>query len=78
MERSIFLRFYPNLPINIRRDIVLDIEELGGPISWEVAYREIQADTERGKKILKKLIDLSFIPSTDEELQNFLGKIKND
>ena len=74
MKRSIFLRFYPNLPLNIRREVVLDMKDLGGPITWEVAYREIQADTKKGKDILRKLIELSFIPTTEKELEDFIGK----
>jgi len=35
----------------------------GGPITWEVAYREINADTKLGEKILEKLVDLKFIPT---------------
>lgn len=63
-----FFKFYANLPLNLRRDIVLDLgQENGGPITWEVAYREIDGDTERGKIILQKLIELKFIPSDEEE-----------
>jgi hypothetical protein len=58
-----FFKFYANLPMNIRKEIVLDLgEDYGGPITWEVAYREINADTELGKKILDKLVELEFIP----------------
>jgi len=61
--KNIFFKFYANLPINIRKEIVLDLgEDKGGPITWEVAYREINADTELGKKILEKLVELKFIP----------------
>lgn len=49
--------------MNLRREIVLDLgPDSGGPITWEVAYREIDANTELGKKILEKLIELKFIP----------------
>ena len=49
--------------MNLRKEIVLDLgSDQGGPITWEVAYREINADTELGKTILKKLIELKFIP----------------
>ncbi len=59
-----FFKFYANLPLNLRKEIVLDLgAEQGGPITWEVAYREINADTELSKKILDKLVDLKFIPS---------------
>jgi hypothetical protein len=59
-----FFKFYANLPLNLRKEIVLDLgENQSGPITWEVAYREINASTELGKKILEKLIELKFIPT---------------
>lgn len=62
-----FFKFYANLPMNLRKEIVLDLgENQGGPITWEVAYREINADTELGKKILEKLIELKFVPVDDK------------
>jgi len=61
MHRDDFFRFYANLPLNIRREVVLDLKERG-PITWEVAYLEIKADSDLGKKILQKLIELKFIP----------------
>jgi len=36
-----------------------------GPITWEVAYREIQVNSELGEEILHKLIELKFIPIED-------------
>ena len=62
-ERSNFLRFYANLPMNIRHEVVLDLQKRGGPITWEVAYREINANTELGRDILSKLIELNFLPN---------------
>lgn len=61
MSRDAFFRHYANLPINIRREVILTLDP-EGPITWEVAYREIKDDTDLGKKILQKLIDLKFIP----------------
>ncbi|MEK7522204.1 MAG: hypothetical protein AAB569_01365 [Patescibacteria group bacterium] len=59
-----FFKFYANLPINIRKEIVLDLgSEKGGPVTWEVAYREINGGTELGDEILKKLTELGFIPA---------------
>ncbi|HEU5114282.1 MAG TPA: hypothetical protein VFT82_00785 [Candidatus Paceibacterota bacterium] len=57
-----FLKVYANLPLNLRKEIVLDLGKIEGPITWEVAYREIMAETEMGKKILEKLVQLDFIP----------------
>jgi hypothetical protein len=56
MEKSDFLKFYANLPIPVRGEVILDLPERG-PITWEVAYREINGDTELGKIILAKLIE---------------------
>ena len=61
MQRDIFFRHYSNLPLNIRKEIILDLEKLGGPITWEVAYREIKENTELGAVILNKLVELKFI-----------------
>ena len=61
MHRDAFFRFYANLPIGVRREVVLDLPERG-PITWEVAYREIKIDSELGKIILQKLIELRFVP----------------
>lgn len=59
-----FFKFYANLPLNLRKEIVLDLgEKDGGPITWEVAYREINANTTKGQQILRKLIELKFIPT---------------
>lgn len=60
-HRDIFFKFYANLPLNVRREVILKLEERG-PITWEVAYREINAGTGLGDKILAKLIELKFIP----------------
>lgn len=66
MHRDSFFRFYANLPIGIRREVVLDLPEQG-PITWEVAYREIKENTELGKIILQKLVELGFIPVEDKQ-----------
>ena len=58
-----FFKLYANLPINLRREIILNLSETSGPITWEVAYREINADTEIGNTILNKLIELKFVPA---------------
>jgi hypothetical protein len=58
-----FFKFYANLPLNVRKEVVLDLgPDKGGPITWEVVYREISADTDFGKEILVKLTELKFIP----------------
>ena len=54
-----FVKVYSNIPINLRREILLVIDD--NPITWNVAYVEIKNKTELGKRILRKLIELEFI-----------------
>lgn len=60
MEKERFFKAYANLPINLRDEIILVVPE-EGPITWKVAYLEINSDTELGKKILAKLIELGIV-----------------
>ena len=60
MGKERFFKVYANLPINLRREIVLVLPEKG-PITWNVAYLEINSDTSLGEEILQKLIDLKII-----------------
>lgn len=55
-----FLRTYHNLPLKVREEVILVLEEKG-PITWNVAYIEIQNETKLGEMILKKLEKLKFI-----------------
>ena len=66
MHKDAFFRFYANLPIGVRREVVLDLPERG-PITWEVAYKETKENTELGKIILQKLVELRFIPVEDKQ-----------
>jgi hypothetical protein len=54
-----FMKTYSNLPFKIREEIVIVFE--GEPISWNIAYQEIVHGTEKGKKIMTKLIELNII-----------------
>lgn len=62
MNRDIFFRFFANLPIAVRQEVVLDIAPVG-PITWDIAYKEIRSESELGNRILAKLIELKFIPA---------------
>ena len=42
--RESFLKTYANTPINLRRDIILVLED-SGPISWYAAYLEVKNNT---------------------------------
>lgn len=57
--RDDFLRVYSNLPIDVRKEIILVIENQ--PITWNVAFEEINHGTSLGEQIIKKLIQLEFI-----------------
>jgi len=60
MGKEKFLKVYANLPINLREEIVLVVPGKG-PITWNVAFLEIDNDTPLGKEILKKLSELAII-----------------
>ncbi|MBI5001953.1 hypothetical protein HZC31_01060 [Candidatus Woesearchaeota archaeon] len=60
MLRERFLKVYANLPLNIRKEIIAVLDKTG-PISWDVAYLEIQNKTKIGDMILKKLEKLRII-----------------
>ena len=53
MTREKFLKIYANIPINLREEIILVLENKG-PITWNVAYLEINQSTKLGEEILKK------------------------
>jgi len=65
-EKARFLRVYQNLPLNERKNAILVLEDKGKtpekkPISWDIAYLEIEQETSVGEKILNKLIKLNLI-----------------
>jgi len=59
MSSERFMKVYSNLPLNLRKDIILVIDK--EPITWNVAYLEIKGKTKKGDKILKKLMELKII-----------------
>jgi len=54
-----FLKVYVNLPINLREEVVMVVNEV--PISWNVAYLEVKNNTVLGATILEKLDALKVI-----------------
>ena len=58
--REKFLKIYANLPLGVRQEIILVLEEKG-PITWDVAFIEVDNDTELSKTILEKLEKLQLI-----------------
>lgn len=55
-----FYKVFANLPINLREEVILVIPKKG-PITWQVAFLEVDNDTELGQMILGKLSDLKII-----------------
>ena len=67
--REKFLRAYSKIPIQLRNDTILLLEQklnhveskIKTPITWNLAYIEIKQNTELSKKILEELADLDLI-----------------
>ena len=57
--RERFLKIYADIPLNMRKEIVLILDK--EPITWNVAYIEVSNSTEKSKKILKILMELKII-----------------
>ena len=65
-KKTRFLEVYQNLPLNERRNTILVIEDNKDenkrkPISWDVAFLEIDQETKIGDMMLNKLIKLRLI-----------------
>ena len=59
-KREKFLKIYANLPLGIRQEIILVLED-DRPITWNVAFVEIEANTALSESILDKLEKLQII-----------------
>lgn len=59
-KKSRFLKVYSNLPLGARKEIILVLDQKG-PITWEVAYVEVENQTPLGEVILEKLDILKII-----------------
>jgi hypothetical protein len=49
-----FLRVYANVPLGVRQEIIAVLDD-GRPITWDVAFIEVQEDTKISEQILRKL-----------------------
>lgn len=58
-QKERFLKVYANIPLGLRKEIVLVVEDK--PISWDVAFIEVDNDTPLSKLILEKLDKLDLI-----------------
>ncbi|MFH1192331.1 MAG: hypothetical protein V1655_02545 [bacterium] len=59
-NREKFLKIYANLPLGIRREIILVLDD-ERPITWDVAFIEVKENTPLSKGILEKLEKLEII-----------------
>ncbi|MBU4223091.1 MAG: hypothetical protein KKA10_15985 [Euryarchaeota archaeon] len=59
MSLERFIKVYSNLPINLRNEIILVVDNQ--PLTWNVAYMELKNNTTLGKTILQKLLELEII-----------------
>ena len=60
MDKARFLKVYSNLPMNLRDDIVLVLDEKG-PVTWNAVYLEINNETKLGEEMFHKLVNLKII-----------------
>ena len=60
MEKERFFKVYANLPLNLRNEVILVLPDKG-PITWQVAYLEINNNTEVGEKIFNQLVELNIV-----------------
>ena len=60
-SRENFLKIYANLPLGVRQEIILVLDEKGRTITWDSAFFEVKNDTELSKIILEKLDKLEII-----------------
>jgi len=58
--REKFIKIYSNLPLGIRQEIILVLED-GRPITWNAAFVEVEAKTPLSEEILEKLEKLKII-----------------
>ncbi len=55
-KKAKFYQSYANLPLELRSEICLVIDD--EPITWNVAKLEIDNNTDKGVQIIQKLFDL--------------------
>lgn len=57
--KSKFLKIYANIPLNLRNEIVVVIDNQ--PLSWNAAKIEIENDSPIGKQIIEKLVNMGIM-----------------
>ena len=56
-----FLKIYANIPLGLRSETICVVGKEDRPVSWDVAFVEIEQDTPLSKIILEKLDKLNLI-----------------
>ncbi len=59
-RRERFLKIYADLPLGVRQEIILVLDD-GRTITWNVAFFEVENNTELSKIILEKLEKIQLI-----------------
>lgn len=59
-KRIQFLKIYANLPLGMRDEIVVVVNN--EPLTWNAAKLEIEQNTPKGKEVLKILTSLKILP----------------
>lgn len=54
-----FFKAYSGIPLEERKTPIVVIDDK--PINWDLSHEEISNETDRGKKILKIMIELEII-----------------
>ena len=60
VARAKFLKLYANLHLGLRDEVILVLDKRG-PITWNVAYVEVNNKTALSRTILEKLSDLGVL-----------------
>lgn len=60
-KKQRFLQVYSSVPLGVRKEIVAVLDDPIGPISWEVAFIEIENDSPVGQEILERLARMEII-----------------
>lgn len=58
-KRGRFLAIYPNVPDNLREDILVVVDKKS--YTWNTAYFEIKNNSDLGKKMVKALEEMGIL-----------------
>ncbi len=60
-KKQRFLQVYVTLPLGVRKEIVAVLDDPIGPVTWEVAFIEVENETPLGMDILERLASMQII-----------------